>query len=120
MIDTDDSAVWVDGSVSLVTESLDLRAVVSPKDFSPLALRTPLLVRGPFSNPDVSLEKGPLARRLGAAALLALIAPAAALLALIDPGNPDAAQRALAQGCQSLVERAGMRRAPARNAKPKS
>ena len=120
VIDTDDSAVWVDGSVSLVTESLDLRAVVSPKDFSPLALRTPLLVRGPFSNPDVSLEKGPLARRLGAAALLALIAPAAALLPLIDPGNPDAAQRALAQGCQSLVERAGMRRAPARNAKPKS
>ena len=32
-------------SISLVDESLDLRAVTSPKDFSPLALRTPVLVR---------------------------------------------------------------------------
>jgi len=44
-VDTGDSAVWVQGSVSMVTEALDLRVVVMPKDFSPLTLRTPLLVR---------------------------------------------------------------------------
>lgn len=113
VIDTDDSAVWVDGSVSLVDETLNLRAVVSPKDFSPLTLRTPVHVRGALSKPEVSLEKGPLARRLGAAALMALITPAAALLPLIDPGEPDAAKAAMAGGCQSLVERSGLRRAPA-------
>ena len=120
VLDTDDSAVWVDGSVSLVDETLALRAVVSPKDFSPLALRTPVHVRGVLSKPQVSLEKGPLARRLGAAALMALITPAAALLPLIDPGDPDAAKAALAKGCKSLVERSGLRRAPAGAPRAKS
>lgn len=114
VLDTDDSSVWVDGSISLATETLDVRAVVSPKDFSPLALRTPLHVTGALADPQLSLEKGPLARRLGAAALMALIAPAAALLPLVDPGDADEAGRALAQGCRALAERSGIRSAAAR------
>ena len=107
VLDTTDSTLAIDGSVSMVDETLDLRAIVSPKDFSPLALRTPLHVRGPFDAPKVSLEKGPLARRLGAAALMALVTPIAALLPLVDTGDPDGAAQALAEGCRSLVKRSG-------------
>ncbi len=107
VLDTIDSTVAIDGSVSMVNETLDLRAVVSPKDFSPLALRTPLHVRGPFDAPKVSLDKGPLARKVGIAALLALINPIAALLPLIDPGDREGAAQALADGCRALVKRSG-------------
>jgi len=104
VVDTRDSAIWVDGSLSLATEALDLRAVVSPKDFSPLTLRTPLRVRGTFAAPEVSLEKGPLGRTIGAAALLALVNPLAAIIPFIDMARPDEALQGAA-GCKSLVQR---------------
>ena len=105
VIDTPDSAVLVDGSLSLATEALDLRAVISPKDFSPLTLRTPLLVRGSFAHPQVSLDKGPLGRKLVTAALLALVNPLAGLIPLIDPGDSGAADRDAA-ACPGLAGRA--------------
>jgi len=89
VIDTPDSTVWADGSVSLKDEVLDVRAVVTPKDFSPLALRTPIHVKGPFKAPGISLKKAPLARKLGAAALLSLVNPFAALIPFIDTGHRD-------------------------------
>jgi len=104
VIDTKDSTILVDGSLSLATEQLDLRAIVSPKDFSPLTLRTPVRVRGSFAAPEVSLEKGPLGRTIGAAALLALVNPLAAIIPFIDVARPDEAQQDAA-GCKSLVRR---------------
>ena len=109
VLDTTDSSVWVDGTLSLATEALDLRAVVMPKDFSPLTLRTPLHVGGSFANPVVSVEKGPLGLKLAGAFLLGLINPLAALIPLIDPGDADAARRG-ASGCQSLMQRGTARR----------
>ena len=117
VIDTPDSALWVEGSLSLATEALDLRLVVSPKDFSPLALRMPLRVRGTFGAPVLSLEPGRLAPKLAAAALLALINPLAALIPLIDPGDADAAKRGGA-GCQSLTDRHAAREAGAATRRP--
>lgn len=102
VIDTRDSVVWVSGSVSMVDEALDLKATTSPKDFSPLALRTPVHVKGTMGDPDISLEKAPLGRKLGAAALLALINPLAALIPFVDPGK-DGPENA---GCPELLERA--------------
>ena len=108
VLDTNDSAIWVDGTLSLATETLDLRAVVTPKDFSPLTLRTPLRVRGTFGQPVVSLEKGPLGRTLAMSFLLALVNPLAALLPLIDRGEPDAAARGAA-GCYGITQRSNAR-----------
>ena len=105
VIDTVDSAVSVEGSLSLVTEALDLRAVVVPKDFSPLTLRAPLRVKGSLGNPAVSVETGPLAVKLAASVLLALVNPFAALLPLIDPGDAEEARRA-ADGCAAFTKRA--------------
>ena len=115
VLDTDDSTVWVDGSLSLATETLDLRAVVSPKDFSPLTLRAPLRVRGSFSAPEVELDASALGRKAIAAVALAFINPLAALIPLIDPGDAEEAART-ARGCQPLVQRAKAK--PAAATKP--
>jgi uncharacterized protein involved in outer membrane biogenesis len=104
VVDTTASTVWVDGSVSLAKESMDLRAVVSPKDFSLLALRTPLHVRGTFAEPKISLEKKPLARQLASALLLSLVNPLAAWLPLVDRGDIKTAKRDAA-GCLALMQR---------------
>jgi uncharacterized protein involved in outer membrane biogenesis len=104
VLDTADSTLWVEGSVSLASETVDLRAVVMPSDFSPLTLRTPLRVTGSLAAPKLSLDKGPMARKLAAAFLLAWINPLAALIPLLDPGNADAATRGAA-GCQELAQR---------------
>jgi uncharacterized protein involved in outer membrane biogenesis len=100
VLDTVDSTVWVDGSLSLATEKLDLRVVVAPKDFSVLALRSPLHVTGTFAKPGVQVEKGPLGLKLGAAVLLGLVNPLAALLPLVDTGDSQAA-RANAARCRN-------------------
>jgi hypothetical protein len=104
VLDTTDSTIWIDGSLSLATEAMDLRAVVSPKDFSPLSLRTPLLLRGSFAHPDVSVQKAPLGRKLGGALLLGLLNPLASLLAFVDPGDASAAGHD-AEGCKALVQK---------------
>ncbi len=104
VLDTSDSTVWIDGSLSLASEQLDLRAVVSPKDRSPLALRTPLRVEGSFSDPRLVLDKGAIGGKVAAAFALALLNPLAALIPLFDMGNADEAGRGAA-GCQALIKR---------------
>jgi AsmA family protein len=118
VLDTSDSTLWVDGNLSLATEALDLRVVATPKDFSPLALRTPLLVRGTFANPSISLDKGKLGTRLGASVLLGLLNPLAALVPLIDIGSSEDAKRGGEQ-CRALSERIAARPALAVPALPK-
>jgi uncharacterized protein involved in outer membrane biogenesis len=103
VLDTTDSTVLVDGSVSLAAETLDLHAVVTPKDFSPLTLRTPLHLHGSLAQPVLDLDKGPLGRKAAAAVLLAFVNPLAALIPLVDPGNTEEARRA-ASGCQRLTQ----------------
>lgn len=104
VIDTRDSTLWLEGSVSLATEVIELDAHVAPKDFSPFALRTPVHLRGTFRAPRVTLDAGRLGARIGAAALLGLLNPIAALIPFIDPGSVDDAQRGAA-GCADLSRR---------------
>ncbi|MDO9073409.1 MAG: AsmA family protein [Rubrivivax sp.] len=109
VVDATDSVLWMDGTLSLATETMDLRVVVAPRDFSPLALRTPLRVSGPISAPAVTLARNPLTGKVGAALLLALINPLAALLPMLDPGNTEGAD-SHAAGCQALAARIAARR----------
>jgi AsmA family protein len=104
VLDTPDSTLMIDGSVSLASEALDLRVRAAPKDFSPLALRTPVRVRGSFADPSISLEPGRLAGRVGAAALLSFINPLAALLPFIDLGEGEDAARGT-DACKALSQR---------------
>ncbi|MEO5882194.1 MAG: AsmA family protein [Caldimonas sp.] len=112
VLNTRDSTIWVDGTVSLKTEAMDLRAVVSPKDFSPLTLRTPIRVKGTLGDPAVTIEAGKLLGKAGAAGLLAvLLNPLAAIIPFIDPGAREAAKEAAAQ-CARLVPTSGKIAAP--------
>lgn len=106
VVNTRDSTIWIDGTVSLKTEAMDLRAVVSPKDFSPLTLRTPIRVRGTLSNPAVSVDAGKLLGKAGAAGLLALLNPLAAIIPFIDPGAKEDARKAADQ-CRALTRSSG-------------
>ncbi len=109
IVDTSDSTITVGGRVSLADEQLDLRAVVSPKDFSPLALRTPVKIGGSFAHPKISLEAAPVARKLAGSVLLGLVTPLAALIPFIDTGEG----KKDAVGCRDLVARLNAGATPA-------
>lgn len=111
VLDSDDSTLWVEGSLSMASETLDLRLMVAPRDFSLLSLRTPLRLRGSFAQPQLSVSKGAIARKAGAAVLLGLINPVAALIPFLDPGDTEGAARGAA-GCQALAQRGRAASAP--------
>lgn len=88
LLDNRDSRVDLDGAVNLKDETLDLRVVAKPKDFSPLTLRAPVRVQGTLADPRVALEGKRLGgRAIAALALGTLATPPAALLAFVDPGE---------------------------------
>jgi len=90
VLDTRDSTLRVTGQLNLADESLALRAEVKPKDFSPLSLRTPLVVGGTLAAPEVGVDQRRLLTRVAAALALGVAAPPAALLALLDLGGETA------------------------------
>lgn len=88
VIDNRDSTVRVTGNVNLRDESLALRVVTRPKDWSLLSLRTPITVTGSLGDPSVGIEPQRLAGRvLGAVALGAAAGPAAAVIPLMERGS---------------------------------
>ena len=100
MVDTKDSTLFVDGTVSLGDEKLALTMTSKPKDMSPLTLRSPVHVDGTFSKPQFHVEKKPIALKALAAVALAAVTPLASLIPLFDAGDKEGAggcQRALAQ-----------------------
>ncbi|QHE85655.1 AsmA family protein [Hydrogenophaga sp. BPS33] len=90
VLDNRDSTVRASGQVNLKDESMALRVVTQPKDWSPLSLRTPINVAGTLGKPDVGIEaRGLVARALGAVALGAAAGPAAAVVPLVELGKKD-------------------------------
>ena len=63
---------------------------------------TPLHVRGPFRNIDVSIDKGALLARAATAIGLAAVAPAAALVPLTSTGADSTPNRCEALARQPL------------------
>jgi uncharacterized protein involved in outer membrane biogenesis len=105
VIDTDEALVTVDGTINLATEQMNLTLHPQTKGLRLFSLRAPLYLRGSFSKPDVSVDKGVLALRAGGAAVLAAAAPVAALLPLIHagPGENSDCGRLLAQAHEKPV-----------------
>jgi hypothetical protein len=87
VFDTTDTLIEGEGSANLAQETLNLRLRAKPKDFSPLAFRSPLKVTGTLKHPRLGPEKGPITARAAVSALLYTVAPPAALLALLDKGS---------------------------------
>lgn len=99
VVDTDEALINVAGTINLANEQLDMRIDPKTKGLRLFSLRSPFYVRGPFSQPDVSVDKGVLAMKAGSAIALAAVAPVAALLPLINtgPGEDSDCARLLAQ-----------------------
>lgn len=92
VLDNADSTLRLAGQVDLRDETLALQAQVKPKDFSPLALRVPIVVSGTLGAPVVGVDGQRLAgKALGMLALAVVVAPTAALLPLVDTASSDAA-----------------------------
>lgn len=101
IVDTDDATLHVDGTINLDNEQLDLTLRPDSKGVRIFSLRSPLYVKGTFSDPDVSVDKGVLALRAGGALALAAVAPFAALLPLVNAGPGEQSE------CATLLNQAG-------------
>jgi uncharacterized protein involved in outer membrane biogenesis len=109
VIDTDTALIRVDGKVDLGRETIDLVVHPQSKGVRLLSLHSPLHVRGPFRDIDVSIDKGALLARAATAIGLAAVAPAAALVPLTSTGANAAPNRCEALARQPLqpVAKAG-------------
>ena len=103
VFDTEVTTILGAGSVDLKQEKLDLTLNQKTKSTSPLAVRSPIHVRGTLAQPDVGVDKLPVAARAFAAVALAMVNPLLALLPLIDAGpGSDADCRQLVLAARAL------------------
>lgn len=101
LIDTKVTTVTVSGDIDLGREWLDLKLQASPKNFSPLTIRSPILVTGQFIDPKVSISPGPVVARVAGGVLLAMLNPFAAILPFLDPGSSAQSEDI---GCQQTLK----------------
>lgn len=100
VIDSEDTAIQVDGAINLAEETLDLKATPNAKHASLVSLRTPLHLQGPLRKPKVRPEPGPLVRKGALAVGLAAINPALAVFSLYEPARGED------QPCGELIREA--------------
>ena len=86
VFDTDVTTLFGSGRIDLARETLDLTLNQKTKRTSPLALRSPIYVRGTFAKPTVGVDKGRVAARAAGAVALGLLNPLLALIPLVDRG----------------------------------
>ncbi|MBA3058661.1 MAG: AsmA family protein [Gammaproteobacteria bacterium] len=86
VLDTQVTTLLGSGTIDLGQEQIDLTFNQKTKKTSPLALRSPIYVRGSFAKPEVGVDKTRVAARALGAVALGLINPLLALLPLIDAG----------------------------------
>jgi AsmA protein len=86
IFDTEITTITGTGSIDLGEEKLDLTLSQKTKNTSPLALRSPIYIRGSFANPEAGVDKGRVAMRALGAIALSAINPFLVLIPLIDAG----------------------------------
>lgn len=86
LLDTQVTTLLGSGNISLAQEKLDLTFNQKTKNTSPLALRSPIHVRGNFAKPLIQVDKTRMTMRALGALALGTINPLLMLLPLIDPG----------------------------------
>ena len=86
VFDTAVTTIIGSGSLDLGREQIDITLNQKTKNTSPLALRSPIYVRGSFVKPEVAVDKGRVATRALGALMLGLVNPLLTLLPLIDAG----------------------------------
>ncbi len=103
IFDTEVTTIIGTGSIDLGEEKLDLTLNQKTKYTSPLALRSPIYVRGTFAQPSVTVDKGRVAARALGAVALGLV-----LIPLIDAGpGQDSDCGELVRDAKTLPQAAG-------------
>lgn len=100
-LNTEEAVVEAMGTIDLGREYMNLYIKPESLKWKFFSLRTPLYVKGNFSDPKVGLEAGPLLLRAGAAVAAAVVAPAA--LALVPVTVPAAEDD---ENCAALLANA--------------
>ena len=86
VFDTEVVNVTGSGTINLKTEALDLTLRPQPKEASLASLRSPLYVRGTFSDPDPAVDMKSIAARGIGAIAMAIVNPLLALVPLLEAG----------------------------------
>lgn len=86
VLDTEITTINGSGEINMVQETLNLELQPHTKVFSPLALRSPIYIRGKFAKPEVSLDKTRLVMRSVGALALGVLNPFLAIIPLVDTG----------------------------------
>lgn len=97
VIDTDDTLIRVTGNADLGREHMDLTMHPQPKDWSLFVARSPIHIRGTFTDPRIFADAGSIGARAAASLLLGLVNPLAALIPLIETGGAADAD------CKTLI-----------------
>lgn len=111
ILDTEVTTIVGTGRVDLANEMLDLTLNQKTKATSPVALRSPITIRGSFAAPTVEVDKGRMAVRALGALAMGVVSPFLLIIPLIDAGPGKDSD------CGKLVRDA--RAAPEPNAKDK-
>ena len=99
----DGFTAWIAGTLSLATETIDLRLLTAATPSNPRSLHTPLQVTGSFAAPNVVVSKVAIA----AAVANSFFAPLLKVVAALIPGNEttgngNAAKQA-SSGCRTAA-----------------
>ncbi len=101
ILDTQVTTLIGVGSIDLGQERLDLTFNQKTKNTSPVALRSPIYVRGSFARLEVGVDKMRVVERALGAIMLGVVNPFLALIPLIDAGPGQDSD------CGQLVHDAG-------------
>jgi AsmA family protein len=86
VLDTQITTIIGSGDINMAQETLSLDLQPHTKVFSPLALRSPIYIRGKFAKPEVSLDKTKLVLRSAGTLALGAINPFLAIIPIVDTG----------------------------------
>jgi AsmA protein len=86
VFDTEITTLIGSGRIDLGEEKLDLTFNQQTKETSPVALRSPIHLRGSFARPVAGVDKGRAATRALGAIALGMVNPLLSLIALVDAG----------------------------------
>ena len=101
------------GTINLKTEEMDLTLKPTPKDSGIGSLRTPLHIKGTFSEPDIGPDMGKLAARGAGTIVMGIINPLLAIIPLIQEGKGKDSN------CGELIAQATKSGKPAKQASDK-
>jgi AsmA protein len=87
VFDTTVTNVSGGGTINLKTEEMDIELKPRPKDRGVGSLRTPLHIKGTFSEPKIGPDMGKLTARGGGAIALGILNPLLAILPLMEEGK---------------------------------